>query len=185
MDLESQFDVLWLKIYLPTTTIILCFCYCSPNATDFLSFFEYLTPCHGSLLTKHLHAEVLYIGDFNVHNTGWLQSTHTDVGGIEVLHCSISSELEQLIKHPICVPNHHGHAANTLDLFFTCNPQHYTYTVSSPMGSSYHCTVSVTSSFTPPPPVPSTQRHLWHFDNACHANTSNFFLGFPWNDYCF
>ena len=30
MDLESpHFDVLWLKIYLPTTTIFLCFCYCS------------------------------------------------------------------------------------------------------------------------------------------------------------
>ena len=100
MDLESpHFDVLWLKIYLPTTTIILCFCYCSPNATDFLSFFEYLTSCHESLLTKHPHAEVLYIGDFNVHHTDWLQSTHTDVGGIEAFHFSISNELEQNILH--------------------------------------------------------------------------------------
>ena len=101
MDLESpHFDVLWLKIYLPTTTIILCFCYCSPNATDFLSFFEYLTSCHESLLSKHPHAEVLYIGDFNVHHADWLQSTHTDVGGIEAFHFSISNELEQIIKHP-------------------------------------------------------------------------------------
>ena len=95
MDLESpHFNVLWLKIYLPTTTIILCFCYCSPNATDFLSFFEYLTSCHESLLTSHPHAEVLYIEDFNVHHTDWLQSTHTDVGGIEALHFSVSNELE-------------------------------------------------------------------------------------------
>ena len=37
MDLESpHFDVLWLKIYLPTTTIFLCFCYCSPNATKLI-----------------------------------------------------------------------------------------------------------------------------------------------------
>ena len=70
MDLESpHFDVLWLKIYLLTTTIILCFCYCSPNATDFLFFSEYLTSCHESLLTKHLHDEVLYTGDFNVAYT--------------------------------------------------------------------------------------------------------------------
>ena len=56
MDLESpHFDVLWLKIYLPTTTIILCFCYYSPNATDFLSFFEYLTSCYEFLLTRHPH----------------------------------------------------------------------------------------------------------------------------------
>ena len=53
LNLESpHFDVLRLKIYLTTTTIILCFCYCSPNATDFLSFFEYLTSCHESLLTS-------------------------------------------------------------------------------------------------------------------------------------
>ena len=186
MDLESpHFDVLWLKIYLPTTTIILCFCYCSPNATDFLSFFEYLTSCHESLLTKHPHAEVLYIGDFNVHHTDWLQSTHTDVWGIEVFHFSISNELEQIIKHPTRVPDRHDHTANTLDLFFTSNPQNYTYTVSSPLGSSDHCTVSVTSSFTPPPPITPTQRHLWHFENVRRADMSNFLLDFPWNDYCF
>ena len=186
MDLESpHFNVLWLKIYLPTTTIILCFCYCSPNATDFLSFFEYLTSCHESLLTKHPHAEVLYIGDFSVHHTDWLQSTHNDVGGIEAFHLSISNELEQIIKHPTRVPDRHDHAANTLDLFFTSNPQNYTYNVSSPLGSSEHCTVSVTSSFTPPPPITPTQRHLWHFENARRADMSNFVLDFPWNDYCF
>ena len=51
--------------------------------------------------------------------------------------------------------------------------------------SSDHCTVSVTSSFTPPPPIPPTQRHLWHFENARRADMSNFLLDFPWNDYCF
>ena len=186
MDLESpHFDVLWLKIYFPTTTIILCFCYCSPNATNFLSFFGCLTSCHESLLTKHLHAEVLYIGDFNVHHTDWFQSTHTDVGGIEAFHFSISNELEQIIKHPTRAPDRHGHATHILDLFFTSNPQNYTYTVSSPLGSSDHCTVLVTSSFTLPPPIPSTQRHLWHFENAQRADMSNFLLDFPWNDYCF
>ena len=186
MDLESpHFDVLWLKIYLPTTTIILCFCYCSPNATDCLSFFEYLTSCHESLLTKHPHAEVLYIGDFNVHHTDWLQSIHTDIGGIEAFHFSISNELEQIIKHPTRVPDRHDHAANTLGLFFTSNPQNYTYTVSSPLGSSDHCTVSVASSFTPLPPIPPTRRHLWHFENARRADMSNFLSDSPWNDYCF
>ena len=73
MDLESpHFDVLWLKIYLPTTTIFLCFRYCSPNATNFPSFFEYLTSCHECLMSSHPRAEVLYIGDFNVHHTDWL-----------------------------------------------------------------------------------------------------------------
>ena len=186
MDLESpHFDVLWLIIYLPTTTIFLCFCYCSPNATNFPSFFEYLTSCHESLLSSHPQAEVLYIGNFNVHHTDWLKSTHTDVGGIEAFHFSISNELEQIIKHPTRVPDRHDHATNPLDLFFTSNPQNYTYTVSSPLGSSDHCTVSVTSTFTPPPPIPPTQRHLWHFENARRADMSNFLFDFPWDDYCF
>src|SRR6201990_1607243 len=47
VNLESpNFDVLWLKICLPTTTIILCFCYCSPNGTDFPVLFQYLTTSH-------------------------------------------------------------------------------------------------------------------------------------------
>ena len=180
MDLESpHFDLLWLKIYLPTTTIFLCFCYCSPNATNFPSFFEYLTSCHESLLSSHPRAEVLYIGDFNVHHTDCFKSTHTDVGGIEAFHFSISNELEQIIKHPTRVPDCHGHAANPLDLFFTSNPQNYTYTVTSPLGSSDHYTVSVTSTFTPPPPIPPAQRHLWHFENARRADMSNFFLDLP------
>src|SRR6201990_98139 len=42
-NLESpNFDVLWLKTCLPTTTIILCFCYFSPNGTDFPVFFNIL-----------------------------------------------------------------------------------------------------------------------------------------------
>ena len=138
------------------------------------------------MLSSHPRAEVLYIGDFNVHHTDWLKSTHTDVGGIEAFHFSISNELEQIIKHPTRVPDRHDHAANPLDLFYTSNPQNYTYTVSSPLGSSDHCTVSVTSTFTPPPPpIPPTQRHLWHFENALHTDMSNFLLDFPWDDYCF
>src|ERR1700755_2907592 len=50
---SSNFDVMWLKIFLPTTTIILCFCYCSPNRTDFSSFFEYLTTSHETLTSSH------------------------------------------------------------------------------------------------------------------------------------
>ena len=95
-----------------------------------------------------------------VHHTDWLQSTHTDVGGIGAFHFSISNKLEQILKHPTHVPDRHDHAANTLDLFFTSNPQNYTYTVSFPLGSSDHCTVSVTSSFTPPTSIPPTQCHL-------------------------
>ena len=91
----------------------------------------------------------------------------------------------KLSKHPTRVPDRNDHAAKALDLFFTSNPQNYTYSVSSSLGSSSHCTVSVTSSFIPPLPIPPTRCHLWHFENARRADMSNFLLDFPWNDYCF
>ena len=40
-------------------------------------------------------------------------------------------------------------------------------------------------SFASPPPIPPTQRHLWHFESAWCADKSNILLDFPWNDYCF
>ena len=60
VDLESpNFDVLWLKICLSTSTILICFCYCSPNSFDHSSFFENLTSCHESLQSSHPHSEIL------------------------------------------------------------------------------------------------------------------------------
>ena len=181
---KVNFEHIFLEVECKNLSLLLLLL-CSPNATNFPSFCEYLISCYESLLASHPRAEALYIGDFNVHHTDWLKSTHTDVGGIEAFCFSISNELEQIIKHPTRVPDRHDHAANTLDLFFISIPQNSTYTVSSPLGSSDHCTVSVTSTFTPPPPIPPTQRHLWHFESARRADMSNFLLDFPWDDYCF
>ena len=186
MVLESpNFDALWLKICLPTTTIFLCFCYCSPNNFDYSSFFEYLTSCHESLQLSNPHAEVLYIGDFNVHHTEWLNSSTTDSGGREAYSFSILHELEQIIKHPTRVPDRHDQTPNTLDLFFTSNPSLYSYTISSPLGSSDHCLISISSSWAQLPPLPPSQRLLWHFERAQRADLSSFLLDFPWREYCF
>ena len=65
------------------------------------------------MLASHPHVGILFIGDFSVHLTGWLQSTHIDARG--TLYFSISNELEQIIKHPTRVPDHHDQVANSLD----------------------------------------------------------------------
>ena len=191
MNLESpNFDAIWLKICLPTTTVIICFCYCpytNPDHSNFdhSLFFEYLSSCHESLQISHPHAEILYLGDFNVHHTEWLSSSHTDRGGVEALEFSILHGLDQLIQQPTRVPDRHDQASNILDLFFTSNCDLYTYSVSSPLGSSDHCLVTVTSSYAPPPPLPSTSRRLWHFDRTQRSELSHFFTDFPWGDCCF
>ena len=187
MDLESPlFDILWLKISLPSQTIFFCLCYApfSPP-TNYPAFFQYLTSCHERLQTSHPHAEILYLGDFNVHHTEWLSSHTTDVGGREAFEFSISNEMEQLIKHPTRVPDRHGDRANILDLLLTSNPNFYSYSVESPLGSSDHCLISVSCSFAQPPPLPHTQRRLWHFDDIMRSDLSSFLSDFPWRDYCF
>ena len=185
-DLESpNFDVLWLKICLSTSTILLCFCYCSPNSTDFVAFFNYLTTCHESLQANHPLAEILYIGDFNVHHTEWLNSSTTDVGGREALSFSHLNDLEQIIKHPTRVPDRLDQTPNTLDLFFTSNPQNYSYSLSSPLGSSDHSLLSVSTTLSPPSPLPPTSRRLWHWNRLQRNDLGAFLLDFPWVDYCF
>ena len=54
----------------------------------------------------------------------------------------------------LCFPDHHDHVENTLDQFFNSNPENYTCTFSSPLGSSNHCAVLVSSPFTLLPPIP-------------------------------
>ena len=87
-------------------------------------------------------------------------SSHTDRGGVEALEFSILHSLDQLIQQPTRVPDRHDQASNILDLFFISNCDLYTYSVSSPLGSSDHCFVTVTSSYAPPPPLPSTSHRL-------------------------
>ena len=139
----------------------------------------YIHSCIHTYIHTYIHAYI------HTYIRTYMNVCMHDVCGIEAFHLSVSNELEQIIKHPTCVPDRLDHAANILDLFFTFNPQNYTYTVSSPLRFSDHCTGPVTSYFTPPLPIPPTQHYLWHFENARHADMSNFLLDFPWNDYCF
>ncbi|KAL7632569.1 UNVERIFIED_CONTAM: hypothetical protein RMT77_017072 [Armadillidium vulgare] len=96
VNLESpNFDVSWLKICLPTSTIILCFCYCSSNGTDFPVLFQYLTTSHETDTSSNPNAELLYLGDFNVHHTEWLGFSYTDTGGREAKSFRILNDQEQ------------------------------------------------------------------------------------------
>src|SRR5678815_3077503 len=184
-NIESpNFVVLWLKIFLPSTTIILCFCYCSPNRTDFHAFFEYLTTSHETVISSHPNTEVLYLGDFNVHNTEWLGSSHTDLGGEEAESFSILNDLEQLIKEPTHIPDRPNQFLNKLDLCFTTCPSLLKYTTFAPIGKSDHNLISLNfNTFSPTAPSCPT-RFFWHFDRADWEALRCFYANYNWND-CF
>ena len=184
-NLESpNFDVIWLKIFLPSTTIILCFCYCSPNRTDFPSFFEYLTTSHETVTTSHPNSEILYLGDFNVHNTEWLGSSHTDIGGEEAETFSILNDLDQLINEPTHIPDRPYQFLNTLDLCFTTSSHLYNYTSFPPIGNSDHNLLSLNFNTVPPTNSPCPTRTFWHFNRADWGALRRFYTNYTWSD-CF
>src|ERR1700755_1708381 len=183
VNFESpNFDVLWLKIFLPTTTIILCFCYCSPNRTDFSTFFEYLTTSHETVTSSHPNTEVLYLGDFNVHNTEWLGSSHTDSGGEEAKSFSILNDLEQLIREPTHIPDRPNQFLNTLDLCFTTTPSRYKYTIFAPIGKSDHNLICLNFHAFSPTAPPCPKRIFWHFDRADWGALRCFYANYSWSD---
>ena len=99
--------------------------------------------------------------------------------------CCAYIGLQQLIQHPTRIPDRHNHQPNILDLFLTSNLSQYSYKVLPPLGSSDHNLISVKCNWAPPPPIPPSKRHIWHFDRARWTDLRSFFLEFPWSASCF
>ena len=137
-----------------------------------------------SCLSQNPNAEVIYAGDFSVHHTEWLNSIHSYMDGREAHSLSIFHDMEQIIKQPTHDPDRHDQEANILDLFLTANPLYYSSTVFYLLGISDHYLICVSSSSSPPSPIPLTQCHIWHFNRIQRSDMSDFLKEFPWKDYC-
>ena len=83
-------------------------------------------------------------GDFNVHNREWLiHSRSTDTSGLAAQEFALSHSLTQIVTSPTRVPDRDGDTGYLLDLFLTTMTDNVSHKVSSPLGSSDHCVVSV------------------------------------------
>ena len=180
----KEYDALWLKISLPENTVVICFTYCSPNATNYERFFNYLSECHDTVISKFPKAEIIYMGDFNVHHRTWLGSSTTDVGGNEALSFSITNDLHQIINQPTHIPDRSGDAANILDLLFVTSPSRFQFEVTSPLGSSDHCLIKTSFNSICHLTAPPVQRKLWHYDRANWHGMNDFFYNNDWST-CF
>ena len=186
MDLESpSYDVIWLRIPLSTISIFICFIYLSPNLASTQQFFDYLTRCHESIITKHPSSEIIFAGDFNAHHVEWLGSSRTTPRGEQAFDFAALCSLQQLIQQPTRIPDRHDHLPNILDLFLTSNIPQYSYNILAPIGSSDHNLISVKCKWARPPPLPPSKRLFWHFDRARWNDLRSFFLDFPWGASCF
>ena len=183
---SSEFSTIWLRLQSHSITKFICAVYLSPNSSDYVKFFDYLTSKMEHILNHFPFAEISILGDFNVHHQLWLSSSFTDHPGEQAFNFATLNDLDQLVKHPTRIPDRLGDTPNILDLFLTTNPSAYTVKLSSPLGSSDHSLISVSCSIAPvlsqDPPQP---RCLWHFTSARWDDLRQYYADFPWNDYCF
>ena len=75
--------------------ILFVCCYRQPSSTDIS-----LLTCLDTLLDKHSFMSPVICGDFNVHESSWLHSTHTSSAGTATLDFCESRNLHQLVDFP-------------------------------------------------------------------------------------
>ena len=133
----------------------MCFRMALLHSTSYL-FFLYRPQDEGSsvfttisnkidnILIHHPSANINIFGDFNVHHIPWLtHSNRTDNVGVDCYNFSIAYELSQIISFPTRIPDSPNQFASLLDLFLTSVPEFCTPTQLPPLGTSDHCTISV------------------------------------------
>ncbi|KAL3274774.1 hypothetical protein HHI36_019559 [Cryptolaemus montrouzieri] len=104
---DNAFDLAWFKICLQDEPLFLCCIYRSLNDIYFPRLFQYLGDKVDSIQTHHPVAEIIVLGDFNVHNTNWLRhSNRTDDAGRPAEILAISHILTQLVYEPTRIPDH-------------------------------------------------------------------------------
>ena len=186
-DLEpADYDVILLKISSKGNDKFVCVLYLSPNDNSHGRFFSYLCTTFDHLQENYPDAEVIFLGDFNVHNIPWLRfSSRTDDAGRGAEAFAISCGLTQLVEEPTRVPDRQDHQAYLLDLFLTTAPDSYTLSVLAPLGRSDHKVISAQSTFFTPPVSKAQPRRVWHYSSAKWTELKDHFAYFPWCEICF
>ena len=64
----SEFSTIWPTLQCHSLTKFICAVYLSPNYSDYVKFFDYLTSKVEHILSHFPYAEISILGDFNVHH---------------------------------------------------------------------------------------------------------------------
>ena len=150
---------------LQKTTLLLFFLYRSPSTNA--DIFNVLSDKIDSLLQEYPSAEVAVFGDFNVHNVDWLvHSRTTDLSGQAAQDFAVSHNLSQIVTCPTRVPDRAGDTGYLLDLFLTSNPTCFSHKVTSPLGTSDHCVITVSGKQVCSTPSAPFHRTVYQFSKA-------------------
>ena len=169
-DLSNPgFQLFWLKVSLPHTTKYIGTLYRSPNSKNHELLFDHLSKSIETITLQSPRSEIIVLGDFNIHNSGWLpySSNVTNPAGREAEAFAIVNDLTQIISEPTRAPDRAGDKANTLDLFLISNPSIYSPpTVRSPLGNSDHCLITLRHDFLPHLDRPIALQRVFHYSKA-------------------
>lgn len=147
---------------------------------------EYLSEVAEAGLQRYPTAKLVILGDFNAHHQEWLFPYQlTDHAGRETRKLAITLNLTQLVQGATRIPDIEGHTANCLDLLLTNDPDRFSVSITSPMGSSDHCLVKAVAIYSPPDISHIGTRRIWHYRSADWDEMRSFFAAYPWQSMCF
>lgn len=186
---EARFSFIWISFRVRKSIIYFCFLYRSSELSHELTadYFDRLSSSIDSIYSRSPGAEIVFAGDFNIHNRNWLPFSHNvDLPGIYTELFAGVNSLSQLVSLPTFIPRRVDFNSSLLDLFLTSDPSKYSVQVLAPLGNSDHALVS--SSFAIDSisssnsyPNSSSSRIVWNFKEAHWEDMNRYFFTFNWS----
>ncbi|XP_045448146.1 uncharacterized protein LOC123656520 [Melitaea cinxia] len=184
---DPNFSNLWVLVDTGVAKILYVCVYRSHSGdVETTRLMQHLSEAADAAQQRYPTAQLVMLGDFNAHHQEWLfPYQHTDHAGREIRNLASTLNLTQLVREATRVPDVDSHIANCLDLLLTTDPDRYSVSVSSPLGSSDHCLVKSVSVYSPPFPCPKGTRRIWRYKSADWDEMRSFFASYPWRQICF
>ena len=176
--LENTSQFMAFRVCLPRSSHILFFAYRSPASNS--DIFTTLSDSIDEALHMFPTATISVFGDFNAHHKEWLvHSRSTDAAGVAAFTLASCHNFTQLVKSPTRIPDRDSDGSYLLDLFLTSHPDDFQPSVESPLGSSDHCVVSISSCFTSSRHEGPYHRTVLRYRDADWDGLRNFIANIP------
>jgi hypothetical protein len=174
----ADFETITVSLTLGERSLIVTFAYRPPTAST--QIFDHLIHHHQQLQQNFPNAERIIMGDFNCHNSMWLNSNTTDQCGVEAENLAAHLNMQQLVTDPTRF-SANLLTSNILDLLYVNDPALHYATTSPPLGSSDHSVISSTMTWcSGRKPAPSQPRLAYNYEKADWTQMKKHFRRINW-----
>ena len=109
--------------------------YRSPSSQD-CTLLDVISDYIDQALILYPSANIVVVGDFNVHHTEWLGSSVSDSAGIKAHNFCLSQSLTQIVNFPTRFPDNSNHLLSLLDLCLVFDSSQCSISPHLPLGAS-------------------------------------------------